>query len=256
MKTFSGSEVNSASGHTLSASATFSVSGNNLVIVLENTDPTAYGSALVPSDILSAVFFDLDVSPSPDLTFSNYGAMVIDPSSVVNPYDEDLTNVTAPPEGSLKGGWQFRDTTSSSGLGGDSTANKVTQRFGFGTVGLGIFSGNKDQAGWLNYALVGSGYQNGDGNSPLRDKPFIKTSVVLTVSGLPSGFDVSQVTNVRFQYGTSLGETSITGIPGINDQGGPVVPEPTSLALAGFAGFGFALQAFRRRRKAQESRPL
>lgn len=37
----------------------------------------------------------------------------------------------------------------------------------------------------------------------------------------------------------------------VERQGGPVVPEPTSLALAGFAGIGMAVRAIRRRRQAQ-----
>src|SRR5712691_9326837 len=67
--TFTGSSGN------LSASAKFDVSGADLIITLTNTSPN---DVLVPTDVLTAIFFDLD----PTLTLDRVSAVVAPGSTV------------------------------------------------------------------------------------------------------------------------------------------------------------------------------
>ena len=67
---------------------------------------------------------------------------------------------------------------------------------------------------------------------PTGSNALIKNSVVLTLTGLPSGFDVNTIRNLSFQYGTALDEPNIPG-----------TPAPGSIALVG----GAALLLRRRR---------
>jgi hypothetical protein len=66
----------------------------------------------------------------------------------------------------------------------------------------------------------------------------IKNSVDFTLGGLPERFKLNDISNVSFQYGTSLNDPNF----------GASVPEPTSLLLLGTGLFGFSF-AMRRKKK-------
>ena len=70
----------------------------------------------------------------------------------------------------------------------------------------------------------------------------IKNAVVFTLGGLPGGFNVESISNVYFQYGTSLDEPRYVG------RKREVVPEPLTLLtiLSAAGGIG----AYLRRRMA------
>ena len=82
-----------------------------------------------------------------------------------------------------------------------------------------------------NNCLHFAGNDPATGNTPVTGTNALnKNSVVFTLSGLPAGFDLDCITNVNWQYGTSLTE--------------PNIPEPASALLLGIG----ACALVRRRR--------
>ncbi|MCK6456676.1 MAG: PEP-CTERM sorting domain-containing protein [Phycisphaerae bacterium] len=193
----------------LAASVEFDAVGTNLVVTLSNT--SVY-DVLVPSDVLTAVFFDV---AEPALALTPVSAVVSADSSVLfGPTD---------PGNSVGGEWAYR-----AGLVG-APAGQV---YGIGSAGFGLFGpsdlfpGNNLQGpasvNGLQYGITSFGDDPATGNTPVTgSNALVRNTVVFTLSGLPEGFDPSsRITGPVFQYGTSLSE--------------PHMPEPaTGLILAG-----------------------
>ncbi|HUQ70474.1 MAG TPA: PEP-CTERM sorting domain-containing protein [Planctomycetaceae bacterium] len=238
---FTGTGMNGT--HNLSASVSFAVVGTDLKITLTNTSAYNFttGNQMVPTDVLTALFFD--VAPDQAFTQGTPFAVVGGTSSVVNGGSAPL------------GGWAGYDVTAPSPtLGGwrysyDNDNNPLPQNQGLGTAGFAVFNGNEvnqGPGGPFNYGLIGSGYSPGEGNNAVDGTPFVQSSIVFTLSGLVGNISIA---NLRFQYGTALDEPFFTPIV-IPGGGDTAVPEPTSLALAGFAGLGLVFSRLRKRRQA------
>lgn len=60
-------------------------------------------------------------------------------------------------------------------------------------------------------------------------RPLTKDTAVFALRGLPTGFELSTIGNVRFQYGTSLTEPSFAG----TSNRGPEAVEPGAVLLLG-----------------------
>lgn len=212
----------------LSASATFDISGSTLQVTLRNTSAS---DALVPADVLTAVFFSLAGNPA------------LMPASATIPAGSSLLFSQNGPGVTNVGGAWFHQT-GLSGLGG---ATQGISTVGFGFSQSNLFNGSPLNGGpgnnQLAFGLVSTGDDPGTGNMPVTgSRPLIKDSVVFALSGLPSGFQLSDVSNVRFQYGTSLTEPSFSGSSQV-----PEVPEPATLLLVG-SGVAAATLLRRRRR--------
>src|SRR5262249_48582328 len=180
-------------GHTLQAQVIFSLSGSPLVIDLKNT-PTF--TTLDPKDVLTAVYFDIKGKPS-----LSSPTAVVAPGSVLfkTPSQSILGNPTSLLLASTPGGWAYK----AGSTGG------VSQYYGFGTAGLDRFPGGTSSSGNGgpgNYGIVQdliytsfSGYLKNNKKST-DPTPLVKNTVEFTLSGLPAGFQLSDISNVRFQY--------------------------------------------------------
>lgn len=206
--TFTGTQDN------LSAAAKFEVDGSNLVITLSNIG----GDVLVPADVLTTVFFDIDGSP----TLTPISAVLAPGSSAV--FDPD-----GQPAGGVVGGeWDYRGDVS---IDAQAIGAGITNQYGIGSSGLDIFGdpefpgvnlAGPDGVDGMQYGLLSQIDNLATGNPAVTGgNSFVKYSVVFTLSGIPMGFDpMLSVKDVVFQYGTGLNEPRFKG-----------VPEPATLAL-------------------------
>ena len=207
-----------------SASATFDTSGTNLIVTLTNT---ATGDVGVPTDVLTAVFFDITGNPA--LTRV---AGELAPGSFVQ--EDGQPNTTPSPIG---GEYAYRG-------GGATLAHGAEQ--GLSAVGFGVFGppdlfpggdvgGQANPPDGLDFGLVPA-TDNPTTHNGGADRVLVNDSVVFTLGGLPGGFNpATSISNVTFQYGTGLNEPSVGG-----------VPEPTTVALIGAATTGLLMRRRRR----------
>jgi hypothetical protein len=216
----------------LRAEAEFSVSGGNLQVKLTNSAIAPF-TVDNPAEVLTGVFFDL--SGSPALSKSGGSAQIAAGSTWVN--------FSAPSgfTGNVGGEWAFK-----SGFGSG------LPQFGLGASGLGGTFGPGDTftnadlsggsgAGGVDWGLVSSNYNAGDGNGGINNEPLIRNSAIFTLTGLAPDFDLASgtINNVRFQYGTTMTEPSIVGAS---------APEPGSLTILGLAVAPLVGRRLRRRR--------
>ncbi|MBN3908010.1 MAG: PEP-CTERM sorting domain-containing protein [Nostoc sp. NMS1] len=199
---FSATGTNPISGGSSTALAAKAVFDNSiagkLTLTLTNTGP----GASAPSDVLTGLFWDYAGSPLTNLTLSSAKAPTVITNNVTTATNVDLTKV-----GGNKVEWGFAKTTASTGLGGAAgVANPVTQHYGIGTAGFGISPGFGLSGGQqFNYGII-TGYDSA--NPAVSGGTFIKNSATFVFSGLPTGFDLTKIQNLRFQYGTALNEPS------------------------------------------------
>jgi len=223
---FVGSGANPASNHALAAVASFELtSATNLHVVLRNTSLQAYGGAngnAVPSDVLTAIFFDTNPSllAANPLVSAVASALVTGSGGGFSVTNGPI-NVLHP---AVAGGWDYN----------------VASPQGVGTVGLGIF--NLPGGAQLGYGIMNSLYV-GDGNGGVTGNLLARDTVEFDFT-VVSGFDVNDIHNVIFQYGTSLNEPRLNGTL----QGGVPTPVPPALVMVatGLAPLGLA---WRRRRE-------
>jgi hypothetical protein len=208
----------SASNGSLAASATFEVVGGDLQITLTNTSTA---DVLVPADVLTAVFFDIQ----------SLGALT--PVSAVLGGSQVFYGA-APGDGIVGGEWAY--VSGLVGAPGGATEGISSSGLG-GVFGNPTFPGN-NLAGpggldGLQYGILSAGDDTSTGNGGITGSGgLVKNSVVFTLSGIPGGFDPSalgMITNVSFQYGTALYE------PNIRTREDNLVPEPGLLSLFGAA---------------------
>jgi hypothetical protein len=212
---FSGSNGN------LAASAEFDAVGGNLLVRLTNTSSS---DVLLPAEVLSAVFFDVVGSP----TLTRVSAFIAPGSGVVN---------GTAPGGDVGGAWAFKAAL----VGAPGGA-----KYGISSAGLGLFGPSDVFPGadpdpnngpdGMSFGLLSAGDNTATGNSPILTNTFVKNSVDFVLSGLPAGFSLGSITNVRAQYGTAL----------VSEPEIQLFPEPTSLSLIALG----ATMLIRRRRAA------
>jgi hypothetical protein len=221
-----GSIVFSASNGNLAASVEFEISGNSLFVTLTNT---ASSPALVPADSLTGVFFDWSGNPS----LTQQTAVLAGTSSVLFPPSGDGTD-----GGNLGGEWAFE-----SGLSGaPHDASYGISSSGLDLFGDANFTGanlqGPDAVNGMQYGIVPASGTTG-GNPPMTNgsSAFISNAVLFSFDITGLDLDLDDISNVSFQYGTSLSEPNLT-----------IVPEPATLSLIGLGLSGLALQRWCRRK--------
>jgi hypothetical protein len=208
-----GSETFTGSSGGLSASAQFTLTGSTLTVVLTNTST---GDVLVPTDVLTALWFNNTNLLTP-VSASLNGSTV---------YYGTITN-----DGN---GWGYY-----SGLGGGAHGkNDGITSVGFGIGGGHANFGNGSALQGIDYGLLSAGDNSATGNGGITGGgPLVKNSGLFTFT-VANGFSLSELGNtVVFQYGSNLTDTSYTGnlTP---------VPEPSALlvCLSGLFSAGFLMR--------------
>ncbi len=216
----------------LAANVTFDLEDGDWTVVLTNTSTKL---DLVPADVLTGVYWELDLTGSLDPDAASLGASTI-------------KNGSAPVDGNVGGEWAFKEGLNFHGNPGVS---------GVSATGLGLFGpsdrfdtnanlSGPDNVGGMDFGILpaNQGVNQVQGNSPIETNPFIQNSVTFTFASTalgPESFPLPP--RVWFQYGTSLNEPWFEGDKEIPPQSVPV-PEPFTMAI-GAAGLAVAL----RRRK-------
>jgi hypothetical protein len=216
------------------ASAEFVKSGSDLIVTLTNTSTA---DAMVPTDILTAVFFNIPADP----LLVRTSAVVVPGSVLVGGTGLPATSLVpaiaaALASGNVGGEWAYLNN-----LFVDSNNQSVS------SVGLNIFGPGDLFPGpdlqlptspdGLQLGITSAGDDLLTGNGHLLGPWLIKNSTVFTLSGF-SGEPDAQIISASFQYGTGLDEPRFEGY----------VPEPSSFVLAVFSLIGFAVLGWRRKR--------
>lgn len=208
-------------GSNLSASADFTINSGNLQVVLTNTSLVDVRN---PAQVLTGVFF------SGTGSLSSLSAVLTAGSGLI---------YHAPVAGGVVGGeWAY--ATSLAGAPGGATS-------GISSSGLGLFGGptfpganlaGPNAVNGVQFGIVSAGDNAGTGNGGITGSGgLIRNSVTFTLGNIGANFNLSAITNVSFQYGTSLNEPNVRGNC---TSGCRSVPEPSTLLLmgAGLAGIG------------------
>ncbi len=215
------------SSGSLSASATFTVVGSNLQIVLTNSGTS---DALVPTDVLTGIFFDVTGIPSLSAVSATSGGT----SSTLNVGNPAI--FVSASGTNIGGAWAYEQGTLAHGA-----------LYGISAAGLGVFGTSNVFPGpnvdgdpgvdGLDYGLLPAGDNLTTGNGGLNGRTLTKNSdtFLLSLGSLPGFNPSASIHNLTFQYGTALTETSIPGRPPALE-----TPEPVTLALLGmgFLAFG------------------
>jgi len=210
--TYTGSSGN------LAASASFDVVGSQLKVVLSNTSTA---DALVPTDILTGVFFNV----KNNLALTPLSAITNGPTYLGTTIQYAANTVVG-------GEWAYKNGLSQYG------ANSGISSSGLGSV-FGppdLFPPQTNLEGpaspdGLQFGLTSAGDNLATGNSPMQTNQLTKNSVTFLLDGF-NGITLADITSLTFQYGTALEDPHFGGSCG-NNCGGGNVPEPATVALLG-----------------------
>lgn len=196
MVSFTGAGAGPNAGLAASVSFFQAAPGGNLTVTLTNT---SLSDVLVPTDVLTAVFFTLAGSPS----LTPLTAVLAAGSTVF--YDPQ-----GQPSGGVVGGeWAYKPAAAPT-VGGISSS-------GLGVFGPGdLFPGAQLQPppspNGVEYGLLSAGDLAGTGNGGvLNSGGLIKNSVIFTLAASNFSLSDGSISGVSFQYGTDLLEPNIPG---------------------------------------------
>lgn len=194
-----------------SASVTFSASGGTLTVDLSNT---SLSDALVPTDILTGVFFEIAGNPS----LGQISAKVLAPNEV---YDGGTNTIITPGDRIVGGEWAYKNSIVVVPPNNEGISSAGLTIFGPGDLFPGPDLEPPTSPDGIQYGITTAGDNLLTGNSGITGTGLIKSAVEFKLSGFVGEPDAI-IAGAFFQYGTALDE------PGF--QGGDI-PEPSSVAL-------------------------
>jgi hypothetical protein len=237
--TFNGSEGG------LAASASFTISGTTLTVLLTNTDTSLPGNPAPTDAALTGVFFNLGGAALTPLSATLApGADIIQQSQC----DVSCAGVT-----DVGGEWGYRHypDASPSAADGITGVNQGIASSGYIGGAETLFGGanldGPDAPNGEQFAIVPASFTDGMGNGAMDKGALIRNAVEFVLT-IPEGLSESAISTVYFTYGTSFGEATLTTTTTTSSGGvqNGAIPEPASIALL---GGGLAMLAYRLRRK-------
>jgi hypothetical protein len=235
---FSGS---SSSSGGLSASASFTISGSTLTILLTNTDvATGTGYPTDPASVLSGLFFNLGTA-----TFTPVSASTFGDGSIIQTANCDIQSCAG--QTNVGGEWSYAS-------GGVSWLTGTTQ--GISSAGYlntntssGNFNGpnyeNPNALNGIEFGLVPNAWVAGSGNGGLDSNALIEGTVQFVLNLGTTTLTEADIKNVYFTYGTAAGENTVPGTTSSTPTSTSTptsgnVPEPALLSMLGMALAGAA----------------
>jgi hypothetical protein len=189
------------------------------------------------TDVLTAIGIEIVPPTTPFTLVSAYA------SGFANTSLSTSTNLLAT---DLAGGWLQSQPGQDQGVG-----TTGLNGWFWGNAVNGNYTGPNGGLGSIDYGLVNSTYDTGDGQAKkINDTPLVKDTLTLTVT-VGSGFKLSDIQSVRFQYGSDYTNDPHIIVPNENINPIPqeTVPEPSSVAMALLGAAPLAIWAQRKRRR-------
>ena len=205
----------------MNAAALFEVSGNTLTITLTNTGDTSGGTADKSANTLTGLFFDLPTGITLTPSTATVAAGDIIQADLCNPGPCDATTTNVGGEFAYATGtW-----TGHEGNVGISSSGYINGDSGSGNF-IGPNLDDPSSPDGVNFGIVAPVTLSNPlviNGGNLANDPLIEGEVVFTMTISGGVLLESQISNVSFQYGTSISE------PKFNSTNIVVVPDPSTI---------------------------